>query len=114
LRVFAVARDGIERRSATSARPRTAAEELQRCSPTWLLVVGPQLVELAPRVRHAAHLGHAQLEAGLVAAEVVAHELAAPAGLSGPGSPRKLAHMLAAAAVGEVEDHRLHRVVVVQ
>jgi hypothetical protein len=84
------------------------AEELQRLLADLAAVVGPQLVELAPRVRHAADLGHAQLEAGLVAAEVVGDELALPARLVvRAGQPEEVAHMLAAAAVGEVEDHRL-------
>jgi len=74
-------------------------------------MVGPQLVELAPRVRHAAHLGHAEFEAGLVAAEVVGDELALPAGLvMRAGQAEEAAHVLAAPAVGEVEDDSLDRV----
>ena len=38
---------------------RTALEELQRLLADLAAVVDPQLVELAPRVRHAADLGHA-------------------------------------------------------
>ena len=41
-------------------------------------MVGPQLVELAPRVSPAADLGHAALEAGLVAAGVVGEQVPAP------------------------------------
>ena len=56
-------------------------EELQRLLADLAAVVHPQLMELAPRVRHAACLGHTEFEAGLVAAEVVGDELALPAGL---------------------------------
>ena len=55
------------------------ADDLQRLVSDRALVIGPQLVELTPRVRHAAYLGHAHLEAGLVAREVVRHQLALPA-----------------------------------
>ena len=41
-------------------------------------MVGPQLVELAPRMSPAADLGHAALEAGLVAAGVVGEQVPAP------------------------------------
>jgi len=54
------------------------AEELQRLLADLAAVVGPELMELAPGVRHAADLGHAQLEASLVAGEVVTDELALP------------------------------------
>jgi hypothetical protein len=42
------------------------AEELQRVFTHLAAMVGPQLVELAPRLRHTAHFGHAQLETGFV------------------------------------------------
>jgi hypothetical protein len=75
-------------------------------------VVGPQLVELAPRVHQAAHLGYAQLEAGVVAREVVADELAVPAVLAGVGvQAQEAAYMLPATPLGEVEHDRLERVV---
>ena len=61
-------------------------EELQGVFADLAAVVGPQLVVLAPRVRHAADLGYAELEASLVAAEVVGDELPRPASLvAGPG-----------------------------
>ena len=58
-------------------------EELQRLLADGALVVDPQLVELAPGVRQATGLGYAHLEAGLIATEVVAHQLAVPAVLAG-------------------------------
>lgn len=79
-------------------------EELQRLLGDGTLVVGPQLMELAPRVRHAADLGHPQLVAGHRAREVVGDQLALPAPFA--RQPEELPHVLAAAAVGEVEDHR--------
>ncbi len=54
------------------------AVERQRLLGDGAAVVDPQLVELAPGVRHTASLGHAELEAGLVAAEVVDDEAALP------------------------------------
>lgn len=45
-------------------------------------VIRPQFVELAPRVRSAAHTRHAALEAGLVAREPVGEEFALPGGLA--------------------------------
>lgn len=87
------------------------AEELQRLLADLALMVGPQLMELVPGMRHAAHLGHAKLEAGLVAAEVVGDKLALPARLVlRSRQPEEAAHVLSAAAVGEVEDDGLERV----
>ncbi len=68
--------------SATSpSSPYKLAEELQRLLGGLAAVVRPQLVELAPRVRHATDLGHVELEAGLLDAEFVSDELALPARL---------------------------------
>lgn len=50
-------------------------------------MIDPQLVEFAAVVRQAPGLGRTQLEAGLEAAEVVAHQAAMPA--PSPGNPRK-------------------------
>lgn len=42
-------------------------EELQRLLAELAAMVGPQFMELAPRVSQASDLGHAEFEAGLVA-----------------------------------------------
>jgi hypothetical protein len=60
-------------------------------------MIGKQLVELAPHVHHATPLCHVQLEAGLVAAEVVGDELALPAGA--PVQAKERARMLVAASL---------------
>lgn len=57
----------------------------------------------------ATRLGDAQLEARLVATEVVAHQCAAPAILA--RQPEEGTRMLAAAAVGKVEHHCAQRAV---
>jgi hypothetical protein len=62
-------------------------------------------MELAAGVRHATHLGHTELEASLVAAEVIAHELASPALLTRQAEEGSC--VLAASAVSEVEDDGL-------
>ena len=41
------------------------AEELQRLLADLALMVGPPLMELAPGMRHAAHLGHAKSKQAL-------------------------------------------------
>lgn len=92
------------------------AEELQRPLTDLAAMVDPQLVELPAGMGKAANLRHAQLEAGVVAAEVVAQELAVPtASLCWVAGVRvqaqEAAHMLPAAALGEVEHHRLERVI---
>lgn len=65
-------------------------------------------MELAACVRHAANLRHAELEVSLLVAELVAHELAAPALLTWQAEEGPC--MLAAAAIGEVENDGLDRV----
>lgn len=85
------------------------AEELQRLLANLAALIGPEFVELAPRVRQATGLGDAELEACLVATEVVAHQRAAPAMLA--QQPEEGASMLAAPAVGEVEHHSAQRAV---
>ena len=59
-----------------------------------------QIEELAAGVSHAADFGDALLEAGLVASEVVADQLAIPLA-------KKIARMLAGTAGAEVVDHGL-------
>ncbi len=78
------------------------AEQLERVFGNLALVIGPQLVELAPGMRHAARFGNARPEQCLVAAVVVAHQRAAPIA-------QEDTRMLAATGLGEVEHHRLHR-----
>jgi hypothetical protein len=61
-------------------------------------------------MRHAADLGHARLEASLVASEVVADQLALPSWLAWRlGQSEEVAGVLAAAPVGEVENDGLQR-----
>ena len=62
------------RASGVSSRTSTLdlvqlAEEFERLLSDRAAVVGPELVELASGVRHAARLSHSKLEAGLVAAK---------------------------------------------
>lgn len=79
------------------------AEQLQHLLADLAAMVAPELMELAPRVRHAADLGHAHFEASLVAGEVVADELALPGWLAWrSGQAEEVAGVLATTAVGEV------------
>ncbi|MDT4883621.1 hypothetical protein FQZ97_1196780 [compost metagenome] len=57
-----------------------------------------QVEKLAPGVGHTADLGHALLEAGLVAGEVIADQLAVPLA-------EEVACMLARTAWAEIVDH---------
>jgi len=59
-----------------------------------------QVEELAPGMRHAADFGDALLEAGLVACEVIADQLAIP-------GAQEVTRMLASTAEAEVIDYRL-------
>jgi len=78
------------------------ADVVQGCRGHRARAVLCQVEELAPGVGHAASLGDALGEAGLVAGVVVADEGAAPVPEEGPG-------MFAGAALGEVVDHALCR-----
>jgi len=77
-------------------------EQLQRFLSDVALVVGPQVVELAPRVREAAGLDDTLLEQRLVAAVVVAHERAAPVA-------EELLRVAPGAAVGDSAHGCIHR-----
>ncbi|MNV40855.1 hypothetical protein D3C71_1324740 [compost metagenome] len=63
------------------------------------LVGGVQLEELAPRMSHAADLGHAEFKAGLVAAKIIADQLALPV-------LQEVAGVFSGAARAEVVNHR--------
>ena len=79
-------------------------EELQRLLAHLALVVGPEFVELATSVGHAAHLGHAQVEALLVPTEVVDDQAAPPARVG--AEFEEVPRVLTTAGLSEVEDHR--------
>ena len=71
------------------------AEELLRLLADLAAMVGPELVELSPGVRHAADLGHSQFEPSLVPGEVVTDELALSIWLAWrPGQSEEVAGML--------------------
>ena len=70
------------------------ADALQSLPGDLAGAIGMQVEELAPRMRHAAHLGDAIGKAGLVATVVVANQAASPVTQEG-------ARMPAAAAVGK-------------
>ena len=67
-------------------------------------MVGVELIELAPGVRHAAGFDHALLEQRLVADVVIAYERARPV-------PEERAGMPAAAPLGKVVHHDRCRIV---
>ncbi len=76
------------------------AEVPQRRLGQFALVLDVQIEELPARMGKASDLGDPVLEASLVAAVVIAHQLAAPLAEESAG-------MLAGAAVGEVVNHCL-------
>jgi len=91
------------RRSSTSSTAASLldivkrSEERHGLSSNLIAVIGVQVEELAPGVSRTSDFGYAPLESGLIAAIVVAHQLALLVG-------EERAGMFACTAVGEVVD----------
>ena len=80
------------------------AEQRQRLASDLAAVVGPEVMELAPGVRHAAGFDDSVLEQGLVSGIVVADQLALPVA-------DELSRVASTAGLGEVVDDTLDVVI---